>query len=232
MKTTLKFPKSERVKGYEIGLISQDEMEEIIKHNVNIQICLASYFLFNSTLDDPNERVCTDLGFATDDIVQEIDLFKKLFPIFYLVALPDNKGVYCQLASMSMESGAMDVFCELRKKGQINEWVKYFILREFRDDCFGIVYDRYWYRPHKSIQNIVLGEQVDKIKSDSFFQWFLDENRNCFGYKIILSGFKLEEIWKDEMILSFSKLVDSLYVEIIDGHKFLNWKRSDTISLN
>ena len=78
----------------------------------------------------------------------------------------------------------------------------------------------------------MLDEQVDKIKSDSFFQWFLDENRNCFGYKIILSGFKLEEIWKDEMIFSFSKLVDSLYVEIIDGHKFLNWKRSDTISLN
>lgn len=207
-------------RGYGKEAVSKEEIQDIIRNRINVQVCLANLFVLKPTCLFPEERLTTKIGLIDSDVDGEIDMFKKVFNRFSFSKLTDE-SMFCQVSDV--DPFIINTFFELRAGGDINKWLEHFTLREFKDDCKGIVYDKFKYKADKHVKDVTLVEKVEAMRSDPYFKYFLDKEINCFGGKITVPGFTLQEIEEDEDIFALSQMVDSLSVEIIDGYKFLNW---------
>lgn len=194
-------------------------IRDTIRKNINVQIGIANFFtsiIFRPRSSGESRQV--KIGLLNDDLDSGFEMLTKVFDKFSIVQQGDKK--FCFISNI--DQTVIDSFFELRKEGQINKWLDMFTLKGFENDHM-VIYDKFRYDPDHHIADIKMDKIVDSMKSDPYFRYFLDEDINIFDGKIAIPGFTIEEIARDKNIFAFSKTVSALYIEIIDGFKFLTW---------
>lgn len=209
--------KTERFNGYEKETLSKDEIKDIIKNNINVQIALANFYMINKEGNYTENASMVSAGVLNSNVTEEIELFKKVFESFSLLTLYSKKQFY---KIRKISPYVFDIFLELVEKDEINKYLKHFTMRDFKDDCIDFIYQKSKYK-----SDIKTEIDIETIKNDPFFEYLLDKNINNYDGKIMVSGFTMDEIKQDETVYALSKMVKSLYVEVIDGNKFLDWER-------
>lgn len=201
-------------------LNSRIYIKDIIRKNINVQIGIADFFssiTFHPRASGEESRH-VKIGLMNDDFDREWDMFTKVFDKFSIVQQGDKK--FCSISIINQV--VIDSFFELRKEGHINKWLNDFTLKGFKKD-HRVIYYKLKYQPDHHLADIKINKVADSMRSDPYFRYFLDENINTFDGKIAIPGFTMEEIKTNENIFAFSKIVSVLYVEIIDGFKYLTW---------
>ncbi len=214
------FSKSNEIKSTKIcgsfrasnNSIDDQAIEDIIIHNINIQIALVPPlypYPSNENGEDYNSYVHI-IGFLKNqNRYIQIENLKQIFSKIIFLKINDDIDL-CQVASPF--ENVRNVFNDLLKQNRLNKWVMYFMLKPRVDDCTQMVYYQYFLNDQNEKMPLI----VEEIKNDCFFNYVLKNERNLIQLKgFPISGFTLNQINSDIYIKALSMIVEHLYLVII-----------------
>lgn len=201
-----------------------DEIEKVIKDNINIQFALAQTYLYKDYKDYISYQ--TTLDFLSEkDEVSQINNFKLIFSQIQFLKL-NGKTNICNVGTPITE--ALNVFEKLISQNKLNPLLKYFMLRgSIKNDC----HNPGLYRlllTHKQDDDLVF----ENIKENPFINYILFSKRNLLEVKgFQVSGFTMDELELDKNIRTLARCTNNLYIIVSETElddkifftKYLTW---------
>lgn len=184
-------------------ITDEQEIEEILINMINIQGILARHFFYQKEVGISNIQ---DFSFfITDNIDNEALLFSKVFDS--VTVTKTMRGEPCGLQINNAKDIAYKVFENMMIEKKVNQEIEHFILgRTFQND-------------YRQVGCFELEGDGRKAVENEFFN-YLTKNpssaRGVYPSYLDVSGLKLNEIEKDELILQLASQVSHLYLMIYD----------------
>lgn len=186
-----------------ISMTDEEQIKEILINMLNIQGILARHYFYQNELGISNIEDYS--FFITDKIDDEALMFSKIFD-----SVTITKTIYgepCGLQVNKAKDIAYKAFEKMIEENQVNNEIGHFILdRKFQNDycqvgCFEI-------------------EGDGRVVIENEFLTYLTKNASSatsvYPSYLDVSGLRMEEIEKDQIILQLASQVNHLYLMIYD----------------
>ncbi|RRJ67166.1 hypothetical protein EHV15_32770 [Paenibacillus oralis] len=186
-----------------ISTTDEEQIREILINMINIQGILARHYFYQRELGSSNIEDYS--FFITNKVDDEALMFSMIFDS--VTVTKTRYGEPCNLQVNNAKDIAYKVFESMIKEKQVNNEIGHFILgRKFQNDyrqlgCFEIE-----------------GDEGEVIENEFFTYLIKSSSLSTAVYPAYLdvSGLKMEEIDKDQLIIQLANQVSKLYLMVYD----------------
>ncbi|WP_019913323.1 hypothetical protein [Paenibacillus sp. HW567] len=186
-----------------VSMTDEDQLKEILINMINIQGILARHFFYHKELGPSNIQDYS--FFITDKIDDEALLFNKIFDSVTVTKTPH--GEPCGIQINNAKDIAYKVFEKMIFEDEVNKEIGHFIVgRNFQND-------------HRKVECFELECDRKEIVENEFFNYLTKNSssaRGVYPSYLDVSGLRMEEIEKDELISQLASQVSHLYLMIYD----------------